>query len=334
MTERRKRARWIVAAVLAAAVIGPMATGATAKTKIKQPLAATVHAPGASGVAKLVLKSGSRGRFIVKAHGLAASKSFHVVVDDIKVGSLVTDPTGAGVARFSNSGRGRFAMLGFDPRGAHIVVRDGETGEDDLECNGHHDGGGDGGDSAMGCCVGETGHEDREGGDGDVECKDLTAAECVARGGTPTTAASCLPDPCRETPPPVTVVCCHTGSAAGAFVDEDPDVGCEDDVSAKECAASGGTVVEASSCEPNPCKPVPPPDVVVCCVPEGDESECEHVTREHCMAAGGTVSTATSCEAHPCGGCDGHDGKGDDGDGDDEGGHDGGDEGGHHGGRH
>jgi hypothetical protein len=329
MTARWKRARWAFGVVTAAAAIGAMATGATARTKIKQPLTATAHAPGASGLAKLVLKSGVHGRFSVKAHRLPANKSFHVIVNDIRVGSLVTGPTGAGLAKFSTSPRGRFSMLGFDPRGAHIEVRDDETGDDDLECNVPDEGGGD---SAMGCCVGDAEGDDHD--DGETECEDLTAAECAARGGAPTTAASCLPDPCRETPPPMTVVCCRTGSEGGAFVDDDPDVECEDDASARECAARGGTVVEASSCDPNPCEPAPPPDVVICCVPDDDDSECEHVTREHCTAAGGTVSTATSCEAHPCG--ESHDGEGDDdgggGGGGDKDGHHGGGAGGHHGG--
>jgi hypothetical protein len=50
-------------------------------------------------------------------------------------------------------------------------------------------------------------------------------------------------------------------------------------------------------------------------VPDGDEAECEHLTRDHCTGANGTVSTATSCDPDPCGaGGDGGDG-GDTGDG-------------------
>jgi hypothetical protein len=69
---------------------------------------------------------------------------------------------------------------------------------------------------------------------------------------------------------------------------------------------------------------VPPPNVTVCCVPDGDESECAVLTPDHCAAAHGTASDAMSCESDPCG----HDSGGDGGGGGDHGGdddHDGGD---------
>jgi len=56
--------------------------------------------------------------------------------------------------------------------------------------------------------------------------------------------------PCPSQPPPTPVVCCIAHSAAGAFVDDDPEVECEDDVSSAECAAQGGMVVHATSCDP------------------------------------------------------------------------------------
>src|SRR5207249_3585070 len=158
---------------------------------------------GASGLAKLALKTDAKGRFSIKARRLAGGKSFDVVVNAVKVGTLQTSAGGRGVARFSTSPRGRITLLGFDPRGAHIAIRD-ETGDDDLE--GDMDD--DHPDSAMGCCVGE--HD----AEGEVECENLTAGECHDAGGTPTTAPSCLPDPCGS-PPPANAVCCHTSNAGG-----------------------------------------------------------------------------------------------------------------------
>jgi hypothetical protein len=285
MYHSERWARWAIAGALTAVLVGAYATGAEAKTKIVQPLSPTAHAPGARGTAKLLLRTGSNGRFSIKAKHLGAGKSFDVVVNKVKVGTLTTGPSGGGVARFSTSPTGRTAMLGFDPQGAQIAVRDEETGDDDLDTDMPDDNP----DSAIGCCVG-------------TECEDETAAECTANGGTPTTAGGCLPDPCNGNPPPTTAVCCRTTSAGGAFVDDDPETECEDDVSSADCAAQGGMVVQATSCDPNPCQPTPPPNLVICCVPDGSESECEHITTDECTASGGTVSSATSCDADPCGG--------------------------------
>src|SRR5690349_10621525 len=153
-----------------AAVIIALPVHAGAKTHIVQPLSPTVHAPGASGTAKLVMKSGTQGRFSVRARHLAAGKSFDVVVNGVKVGTLATGATGGGIARFSTSPHGHNALLGFDPRGNHVEVRDSGTGDDDLDSDMPDDNG----DSAIGCCLGNK--------DGETECEDLTAAECGAQG--------------------------------------------------------------------------------------------------------------------------------------------------------
>jgi hypothetical protein len=280
------RCTWLgTSMVFVAAVVALLAVDATAKTKIRQTLTATVHAPGASGVARLLLRTPSTGKFTVKARRLPGSKTFDVVVNKVKVGTLKTGPSGNGTAKFSNPAAGHTAALGFDPRGAQIAIRDEETGDDDLDTDMPDDNP----DSAIGCCVG-------------TECEDETAAECTAHGGTPTPSGGCLPDPCNGNPPPPTTVCCRTTSAGGAFVDDDPENECEDDVSSAECAAQGGMVVQATSCEPNPCQPTPPPNLVICCVPDGGESECEHITADECTATGGTVNSGTSCDPDPCGG--------------------------------
>ena len=288
-----------------AALIIALPVHAGAKTQIIRPLSPTTHAPGASGTAKLIMKSASNGRFSVKARHLAGGKSFDVVVNNVKVGTLSTGPGGGGIAKFSTSPKGRNALLGFDPRGARIEVRESDSGDDDLDSGTP----GDNGDSAIGCCLG---NQDDES---ETECEDLTAAECPSEGGTPTSATSCLPNPCATTPPPPNTVCCLAHSATGAFVDDDAEVECEDD--AGECAAHGGTVVQATSCDPNPCQPSPPPNLVICCVSDGGESECEHITADECTADGGTINSATSCDPDPCGtgtgGGDGGSGGGDDG---------------------
>src|SRR5262249_62064919 len=112
--------------------------------------------------------------------------------------------------------------------------------------------------------------------------------------------------------PPTPVVCCIAESAAGAFVDDHPEVECEDDVSSAECAAEGGMVVHATSCDPNPCQPTPPPNRVICCVSQGDQgqqqgqpqtepSECERITAAEGTAEGETVSTAAATKPEPRG---------------------------------
>jgi len=240
---------------------------------------------------------------------LPGGKLFDVVVNHVKVGTLVTGAGGQGIAKFSTSPRGHIAALGFDPQGAQIAVRDDETGDDDLE----GDMSDDHPQSAIGCCLGDRGDD---GGDGEVECENLTAAECSAEQGTPTTATSCLPNPCSTQPPPTPVVCCRAQSATGAFLDDDPEVECEDDVSQAECATQGGMVVQATSCDPNPCQPTPPPNLVICCVSRGDQGDqegdqgedvspteppqCERLTASDCSDEGGTVSSATSCMPNPC----------------------------------
>ena len=122
-----------VVTVFVALVVAAGAADAIAKTKIRQTLHATVHAPGASGVAKLLLRTPSTGKFTIKARRLPGSKTFDVVVYNVKVGALTTGPSGNGSAKFSNPAAGRAAALGFDPQGAHIAIRDEETGDDDLD---------------------------------------------------------------------------------------------------------------------------------------------------------------------------------------------------------
>jgi len=78
---------WLgTAMVLVAAAVATVAVDAMAKTKLRQALTATAHAPGASGVAKLLLRTPSKGKFTVKARHLAGGKTFDVVVNKVKGG--------------------------------------------------------------------------------------------------------------------------------------------------------------------------------------------------------------------------------------------------------
>jgi hypothetical protein len=114
-----------------------------------------------------------------------------------------------------------------------------------------------------------------------------------------------------------------------------PDVDNLTEVAASpECAAAGGMVVEAASCDPDPCAPVTPPsgDTVACCLTHEDETECEVITTEACTARSGAATVGTTCEPDPCMSTSpgGDDGGGDDGD--DQGENQGGDGGGQDGG--
>jgi hypothetical protein len=242
----------------------PVAAGA-ARVVVKETLTATAAAPpGASGRAMLVTTPGSKGKFMVHARGLEVRHAYDVVVDGAVVGSFDTNPRGAGHAIFrTGGGRGKAVKrkvlpLAFDPRGAGVAVRDRETGEDDLVGEMPGDGG-DSSGGAFACCKPHGDDHDRE-----VECEEKTPDDCVAAGGTPSSATSCFidPDPCGV-PPAVTVCCIPPGSAMPAFVNGDDGDGDDDDdhaqrvcvegASGEECTAQGGKVVSAASCDPNPC---------------------------------------------------------------------------------
>jgi hypothetical protein len=268
--------------------------GVSGAVSIKASLTPTPMAPNATGRGQLSLKR-SKGKFEVRARRLAPNSTFDLMIGGVKVGTFATNAAGSGKAKFRTKPHRGEGLLGFDPRGHEIVVRE-DDGDDDLVGEMPDDG-----DSASGaCCI--------QAHDGETECEDLSADECTHEGGSPSGADSCLPNPCETTPPPHEIVCCIAESAHGGFVDEDPEVECEEVHTSTECATKGGTVVEAASCEANPCKPTPPSGHVACCVPDEDETECEELTPESCQAHHGTPTDATSCDAHPCGGGDGHEG--------------------------
>jgi hypothetical protein len=277
----------ITGVVAGLAVVGAVAVS-SARVRVNTDLTATSAAPGARGKAKLKLKSDANGKFSVLARHLDPNASFSVVVKGVKVGTFHTSGGGNAKVHFRSHPKGTEQLLGFDPRGSDVVVRS-EDGEDDLVGNIPDDQ-----DSASAaCCL--QGHERDD--DNEAECEDLSAAECTAHGGTPAAATSCLPNPCQPTPPGGgEVVCCLPGSAEGSHLDEGAEVECED-LTVDHCVAEGGTVVAATSCDPDPCNATPPASKVACCVPDDEGSECELVTPERCAAEHGTA--VDSCDPNP-----------------------------------
>jgi len=262
--------------------------------RVKQNLNATSMAPDARGKARLTLRGSQHGKFSVLAKHLAGDKQFDVIVGGVKVGSLSTNGGGSGRARFST----KDGTLGFDPRGARVIVRD-EDGDDDLVGDMDEDDDG----TTIACCI----SEEDDDGVGNAECEEMTPAECQEEGGMPIgvpggTAASCLPNPCATTPPGPPVICCKNEGD-----DDENEAECEAVATQAECADDDGMVVSATSCDPNPCAATPPADRSACCVPEqgdGDPGDpgCAVLSSAACMAEGGTVNSATSCEPDPCGG--------------------------------
>jgi hypothetical protein len=284
-----------------------VAPAEAARRTLKHELSATGADPNASGHAKLLLHSDSDGKFDLIAHHLDPDASFQVLVGGVNVGALKTNHSGNGRAAFRSRPRTHDALLGFDPRGRLVTVRNAD-GQDVLSGDLP-----DGGAAAeVACCLS---HEGR------MRCDDQTADSCTAAGGTVATAPSCLPDPCGGIPAPQGVVCCVPDSAEGAMLrdesgDDDGDhdgegdddsasgahVECTADLDQAGCTAAGGSVVQATSCHPNPCAPTPPPvNVAPCCVPDDDGTECEMYTAERCITRGGTSPGGTSCASHPCG---------------------------------
>ncbi len=273
-------------AVATLAVVGVSMSFTTAFARSEKEtgsLASTGADDDARGTAKLVVRNKSDGTFDIKAKGLGSDATYDVLVDGVLVGNLATTGGGKGRSRFRSRPRSsKDAPLGFDPRGALVVVRD-SAGHDVLAVQLADTGSVSAGDII--CCIPD---------DSGPECEDRTAEECAAAGGTATTATSCLPNPCAGTPPPGggDVVCC---------IPDDSGPECEDRT-ADECAAQGGVVIEGASCTPNPCAPVTPPadGDIQCCLPDDSGPECEDRTPAECAVEGGVSAGAGLCTPNPC----------------------------------
>lgn len=291
----RRVAAGVVTVLGVTVAAGTMFAKGAHPARVKTKLTATSLAPDARGKTRLLVKSSSKGKFSIVTGGLPGGKTFDVIVGGVKVGALTASSGGSGRASFSTTASAKDALLGFDPRGTQVVLRDEEDGDDVLV--------GDipGGDpTAVACCLPESGD------DGEVECEDRTPEECSAAGGTVQTAASCLPNPCATTPPGNEALVCCTNATG----DDESEAECEDVATEAECSSLGGTIVQATSCDPNPCAATAPSSRTACCVPDDDgggEIDCEVLSAEACTAQGGmpvgvdSGTAAATCSGDPCG---------------------------------
>ena len=246
------------AATLAAALLlGHRDARSANRPSIKGQLTATSVDPDAVGDFEENVQSsngsaGVTGELKVRAQHLARSTSFVVKVGGVPIGTLKTNASGKGRARFRAPGRGRTQPLTQDPRGKRITVTD-ETGEETLE--------GEVSDpttpGGIRCCL------NTHDASGDQQgCDSLLPADCTAAGGRDMGAGSCEPDPCPG----------NGDSAGGSDVGEtnddqgDPGTpggircclnsgdqqGC-DSLSPEQCTAAGGKNMGPGSCEPDPC---------------------------------------------------------------------------------
>src|SRR5262245_35324110 len=122
MIERTGSAMWVALAIAGFVVCA--AGAADAGVRVKQKLHPTSFAPKARGNAKLSLKSDAKGAFSIVARRLAAGADYDVVVGGIKVGAITTNGHGAGKVAFGTTKRHKRGILGFDPRGRSVAVRD------------------------------------------------------------------------------------------------------------------------------------------------------------------------------------------------------------------
>jgi hypothetical protein len=274
--------RSLLITMLAIGLVAPTVGESSQKAKIDLDRIGTAL-PQAKGRAAIRLRRASDGKFEVRVQRLAGDTDYDVLVGAIKVGTVHTSTGGSARIRFVSRPRGKDLLLGFDPRGEAVEIRD-RSGDDVLTGNLPETEPEDA--ARVTCCVPD---------DAGSECEDRTTDECAAQGGTVMAAASCLPDPCGSTPPAgMAVVCC---------LPDDAGPECEDRTQA-DCVAGGGSVVQAASCTPNPCAATPPPPDadVQCCLPNaaGDEIECEDRTPDACAAAGGVNKGAGVCAVDTC----------------------------------
>jgi len=281
--------KWRMAALTAILVVGVVSfTSSQAEARRRSrgfkgssDLTATSADSDARGKLKASTK-GADGQFEVSASKLDRKASYEVIVSGVKVADFTTSRGGSGKTRLRANPRGKDGLLGFDPRGADVVIRN-ASGRDVLFGAVPADDSNNAAGEII-CCVPD---------DGGTECEDRTPAECAAKGGTASTATSCVPNPCEGSTPPAggEIVCC---------IPDDSGTVCEDRTTA-ECVAHGGTVVQATSCNPNPCAATPSTDPdIQCCLPDDGAFECEDRTPAECLAQGGVDMGAGTCTPSPC----------------------------------
>jgi len=256
--------RWLLAIAMTVGML--WASPVHARETAKVTLQSTGIEAAARGKASVsVKKGGSSGRFEVTVQKLARETSYDLVVGGIKVLALRTSRSGGAKARFNTSPRRNDTMLGFDPRGEVVAVRN-QNG-DDVLVGTMPETPSSGGSGDVSCCVPD---------DDETECEDRTVAECAAAGGTVSTATSCLPDPCVSPPPTPTPATPPTP-----------------------------TPVPTAAATATPAPTAPPtatPRDVVCCLPDvaANEIYCDTVTAGACAADGGVSKGAGMCTADSC----------------------------------
>ena len=298
------RTAWFLDGVGALAMLAAMALvpSDAAARSVRQELHPTGVAQNARGRAIVSIhRAGKhmRGKMLVVGHNLSRNATFGVSVAGVHIGAFATNAAGSGAARFSSHPTGHRQFLGVDPSGKRLEVSD-DQGEDVLESEMPDDT--EAGD--IQCCLPD---------DDGTECEETSPDECTAENGTNMGTGSCFPDPCPTTAPQEDIVCCVPDSEEPECDEtsaaEEPEC---DETSAAECAAENGVNLGSGSCDPNPCAPSPPANVVQCCVSEGDQGEregeqeteapeCEELTADHCTAEGGTAIGTGSCDPNPCG---------------------------------
>jgi len=204
--QRTLHIKWRMAALTAILVVGLVSvTSQQAEARRRSrsfkgssDLTATSADSDARGKLKASAK-GDDGRFEVSAGKLDRKASYEVIVSGVKVARFTTSGGGSGKARLRANPRGQDGLLGFDPRGADVVIRN-AGGQDVLfGAVPADDSSNEAGEII--CCVPD---------DDGTECEDRTPAKCAAQGGTVSTATSCVPNPCDGSTPPAggEIVCC------------------------------------------------------------------------------------------------------------------------------
>src|SRR5262249_14590171 len=148
---KRTATRWAASVPIAALLALGLASHAMAGTHVKGSLTATSHAPRAHGRATLALATATKAHFLVGTPRLTPTLSFEVVVGGVKVGAFTTNARGVGKMKLNTTPTHSQGLLGVDPRGKTIEVRDGTSGDDDLDGDMPDDGGSATG--AFACCV-------------------------------------------------------------------------------------------------------------------------------------------------------------------------------------
>src|SRR5262249_51423046 len=147
-----RKSTTIVLAVLALGTVSMLATDARAHSeKEAGSLASTGVDPDARGKVKLTVKNLTDGRLDIKVQKLDPDATFDVLVDGVAVGQFTTTGGGTGSIRFRSRPRSPHdQLLGFDPRGALLVVRN-AAGQDVLAVQLSDSGSVGGGDVI--CCI-------------------------------------------------------------------------------------------------------------------------------------------------------------------------------------